>query len=1061
LRYVIFGGEALELWRLEDWYQHRSDHFPLLVNMYGITETTVHVSHVVLDQQVVRQEHRSLIGQGIPDLRVYVLDGGLQVVPVGVGGELYIAGAGLARGYLRRAGLTGERFVADPYGEAGTRMYRSGDMARWRGDGVLEYLGRSDQQVKVRGFRIELGEIESALQQQAGVVQAVVVVREDRAGEKRLVGYVVGEPGVEVGELRRGVGERLPDYMVPAAIVRLERLPLSPNGKLDRKALPAPEYQSGQAYRAPRTPQEEVLCALFAEVLGLSRVGLDDNFFELGGHSLLATRLISRARGTLGVELSIRSLFEAPSVAALVERVREAQQARVPLQAMVRPEEIPLSYAQRRLWFLNRLEGANATYNIPVAVRLGGILQVEALAAALGDVVERHESLRTVFPEKLGVPRQQVLSIAEARLRVAVRAVREGEKEAALREVVEQGFDLGWEIPLRAQLFALGTEEHVLVVVMHHIASDGWSMGPLMRDIAEAYTARCRGEAPGWAPLRVQYADYTLWQQEVLGEESDPESVLAQQLGYWQRVLAGLPEQLELPSDWPRPAQASYRGGVVGLRLSAQLHGRLLTMARENQVSLFMVLQAGLAGLLSRLGAGSDIPLGSTIAGRTDRALEELVGFFVNTLVLRTDTGGNPGFLELLERVRGVNLDAYAHQEMPFERLVEVLNPARSLARHPLFQVMLTFQNVPEAGFHLPGLSTSVEGMGVGVAKFDLSFSLGEQRGAGGVAEGIAGVIEYSTDLFTRETVERIGERLERLLEAVAEDGERRLGSIELLSEGERAQILEEWNGTRESVPMGSLPELFEEQAGRRGEATAVVFQEQSLSYGELNQRANQVAHRLRAEGIGPEDVVALALPRSLEMVVSLLGIVKSGAAYLPLDPEYPTERLRFMLEDAQPALLLSTRELARRLPTAGCRSWLLDEEQSAAELAAQPRSNLSQSQRCQPLLPQHPAYVIYTSGSTGTPKGVVIAQQNVIRLFKATEQWFHFDSKDTWTLFHSYAFDFSVWELWGPFLYGGRLVVVPYLLSRTPVEFLHFLATYGVTVLNQTPSAFYQLMES
>src|SRR5882762_7037709 len=771
-------------------------------------------------------------------------------------GELYIAGTGLARGYMRRSGLTSERFVANPYGDPGTRMYRTGDLARWRADGVLEYLGRIDQQVKVRGFRIELGEIESALQQQAGVAQAVVMLREDRAGEKRLVGYVVGDAELEIGTLRQRLSERLPDYMVPAAIMQLERIPLTPNGKLDRKALPAPEYQSSEMYRAPRTPQEEVLCGLFAEVLGVERVGLDDNFFDLGGHSLLATRLVSRVRATLDVELSIRSLFESPTVSGLVERLGGAQPGREQLHAMQRPDEIPLSYGQLRLWFLNRLEGPNATYNIPLIVRLRGALQVEAMEAAIRAVVDRHESLRTVFPERSGAPRQEILDAESSRLSLKVQAVSSGELEELLSKSIRQGFDLSREIPLRVRLFRLGSEEHVLLLVMHHIASDGWSMGPLAKDIGQAYAAYLQGESPQWTPLRVQYADYALWQREVLGEESDPESVLSQQLEYWRGVLDELPEQLELPTDRPRGVQSSYRGESIALRLPAELHRSLLNIARENHVSLFMVLQAGVSALLSRLGAGNDIPLGSTIAGRTDAALEDLVGFFVNTLVLRTDTSGEPGLRELLERVRKVNLDAYAHQELPFERLVEVLNPVRSLAHHPLFQVMLTFQNAPEATLELPGLQVQAEGSGTGVAKFDLTFNLGELRSTNGEPEGIGGLIEYSTDLFDRASVERMAERLERLLVGLSADVEQPLGGIDLLSSVERVQILEGWNDISAIAPGRTLPELFEAQVGRSPDAVALIWEGEELSYAELNARANQLAHGLRDAGIGPENIV-------------------------------------------------------------------------------------------------------------------------------------------------------------------------------------------------------------
>ena len=659
----------------------------------------------------------------------------MEPVPAGVVGELYIAGAGLARGYVERRGVTAERFVADPFGAAGSRMYRTGDLARWRSDGVLDFIGRADQQVKIRGFRIEPGEIEAALVRHSSVAQAAVIAREDAPGNKRLVAYVVGAAGaaVDAAELRSHVGRSLPDYMVPSAFVGLERLPLTPNGKLDRRALPAPDLTPATV-RAPRTPQEEILCALFAEVLGLARVGIDDNFFALGGHSLLVMRLISRIRASLDVEIAIRALFEAPTVEMLAQRLHEGEAARPALVRLPRPAEIPLSFAQRRLWFLHRLEGPSATYTIPLAVRLTGALEPAALEAGLGDVVERHESLRTIFPETLGVPRQLILEASAARPRLAIEAVTEAALAEALAAAARQGFDLATESPLRAHLFALGEREHVLLLLLHHIAGDGWSMAPLWRDLARAYAARLEDKAPELAALPVQYADYTLWQHQVLGREDDAQSAIARQLAFWTSSLKDLPDQLDLPSDRHRPAVASYRGDRVPLHIGAELHRGLLALARAGQASLFMVLQAALAALLSRLGAGTDIPIGSPIAGRTDSALDDLVGFFVNTLVLRTDTAGNPSFRDLVARVRASNLAAYGHQELPFERLVEVLNPARSLARHPLFQVMLALQNNAPVSLDLVGLSVSVELVDTASAKFDLSISLGGATRIGRIA---------------------------------------------------------------------------------------------------------------------------------------------------------------------------------------------------------------------------------------------------------------------------------------------------------------------------------------
>ena len=976
-------------------------------------------------------------------------------------GELYIAGAGLARGYLKRPALSAERFVADPYGAPGTRMYRTGDLARWRAEGVLDFLGRTDEQLKLRGFRIELGEIEAALLSHPRVAQAAVIAREDRAGDKRLVGYVVARAAqsLDRAELRSYLAGTLPDYMVPAAFVVLEALPLTPNGKLDRKALPAPDLRAAKGHwRAPRSPQEENLCALFAEVLGVSSVGVEDNFFEMGGHSLLAARLVSRIRTSLGVELPIRSLFEASTVAGLAKCLQATQAARPALEPLERPAQIPLSFAQRRLWFIGQLEGPSPTYNIALALRLRGRLDQGALEAALGDVVQRHESLRTLFAELNGAVFQRILEAARAQRRLEVVPATEATLAQALSEAARYCFDLGTEIPLRATLFTVDPNEQVLLLLVHHIAADGWSMLPLVRDLAQAYTARCQSKAPELRPLAVQYADYALWQQQTLGDESDPESSLGRQLAFWKQTLDALPEQLELPTDRPRPAIASYRGQRVPLQLSPELHGRLLTLAHENQSSLFMVLQAGIAVLLTRLGAGTDIPIGSPIAGRTDIGLEELVGFFVNTLVLRTDTSGNPSFRQLLARVRDTDLAAYAHQELPFERLVELLNPARSLARHPLFQVMLAFQNTPEASLELPGIIATLEPVDLPAAKFDLLFDLGERRAAEGTPEGVIGSIQYRSDLFAQSSVQAIAQRLVRLLEAATAQPDRPIGQLNILSSEERRQVLLEWNSTQQRLPKATLPSLFEAQVARSPQATALVFEDNTLTYAELNLQANQLAHHLISLGVGPESLVGIALERSVELVVALLGTLKAGAAYLPLDPDYPQARLMHMIADAAPVLVLSTVALRTRLPLT-VKVLSLDAPEVNAVLEQTPARNPTDADRICSLSPYHPAYVIYTSGSTGTPKGVVVTQQNVVRLFGATQRWFRFSSQDVWTLFHSYAFDFSVWELWGALLYGGRLVVVSKIVTRSPTEFLQLLAQQRVTVLNQTPSAFYQLM--
>ncbi|MER7758041.1 condensation domain-containing protein, partial [Kitasatospora sp. NPDC097643] len=643
--------------------------------------------------------------------------------------------------------------------------------------------------------------------------------------------------GALLGELRDWLRGRLPDYLVPSALVALEALPLTASGKLDRRALPAPDLGSTHAGRAPRTPQEQLLTELFAEVLGLAQVGVEDSFFDLGGHSLLATRLASRVRATLGVELEVRTLFETPTVAALAARLDGSGAARPALTARPRPDLVPLSFAQRRLWFLNRMDGPSGTYNMPFALSLTGDLDRSALHAALADVIARHESLRTVLRETDGVPHQVVLSASQARPALPVVEVDESRLAERLAETARRGFDLATEPPLRAELYALAPDRHVLLVVVHHIAADGWSTGPLSGDLAAAYAARCRGEEPQWSPLPVQYADYTLWQRDLLGDAADPDSLFARQLAYWKDELAGMPQQLQLPGDRPRPPVASQQGGQVTVRLDAELHQALRDLATAHGASMFMVLQAGLAALLTRLGAGTDIPIGSPIAGRTDQALDELVGFFVNTLVLRTDTGGDPGFAELLGRVRQKALTAYDHQDVPFEYLVEVVNPARSLAHHPLFQVMLGLHNAPGGDFDLPGLDVAAHPVAALTAKFDLGVSLAERFGPDGSPAGIVGAVEYATDLFDRSTVETLIVRWTRFLAAVAAAPELPIGGIDLLSAGERRELLPAAEG--EAVA-GTLPELFEAQVAATPDAVALVHGEVELTYRQLNARANR-----------------------------------------------------------------------------------------------------------------------------------------------------------------------------------------------------------------------------
>ncbi|WP_281278518.1 non-ribosomal peptide synthetase [Streptomyces tateyamensis] len=924
-----------------------------LANFYGPTETTVYATAWQDDRPAAGAPP---IGRPRHNTLAYVLDAHGSPVPPGVPGELFLAGGGLARGYLDRPALTAERFVPDPFGLPGSRMYRTGDIVHWTADGELQYRGRTDHQVKVRGFRIELGEIEDRLARHPQVAQAVVLVREtvlpgeDAPVDQRIVAYLVPREGAapDDEELRAHAAQALPGYMVPSAFVLLAELPLNPSGKLDRAALPAPEHRVQAEGRAPRTARERRLAELFAQVLGVERVGLDDSFFTLGGHSLLVTRLVSRIRAELGVELPLRAVFEAPTVAGLTARLAAAQRARTALtRRPQRPERIPLSYAQQRLWFLNRFEESAATYNLPIALHLSGTLDGAALRAAVRDLVERHESLRTVFPEHQGEPYQQIVPMAEVGELVSA-------EHADVAAAARHRFDLTRELPLHGTLLRESAQEHTLVLTIHHIAADGLSLAPLAADLAAAYTARLAGAAPSWDDLPVQYADYTLWQRELLGTETDPESLISAQLDHWRSALAELPELIELPTDRPRPVESSNRGDLVEFALEP---GALAELARRCDATPFMVAQAAVAALLGRLGAGTDIPLGTPVGGRTDGALDPLVGFFVNTLVLRTDLTGNPAFGELVARVKAVDLAAFAHQDVPFERLVEVLNPTRAMNRHPLFQVMVAFTpESTEQAPQLPGLSVTPVALGEESAKFDLSFTFSPDGGS----------VEFATDLFDRDTVARLADRLCRLLAAVAADPGLPLSEIELLTPAELTRILVDWNATEQGSPLPSFPELFEQQVRDTPDAVALVAVDEQLSYAELNRRANRLARELRARGAGPERCVALALPRTSHLVVAQLAVWKAGAAYLPLDPAAPASRTTQMLQDARPVLGLAIGRTAHTLD--GLPVLLLDEpvpDHPDTDLGLRPD-------------PNHPAYVIYTSGSTGRPKGVLIEHRSL-----------------------------------------------------------------------------------
>ncbi|MFE6919900.1 non-ribosomal peptide synthase/polyketide synthase [Nocardia sp. NPDC057663] len=1071
LRMVFASGEALPpapaqlLRRLTGTAVH---------NLYGPTEAAVDVTfHEVVDADVLTVP----IGEPVHNTRVYVLDQRLRPVPVGVPGELYLGGAQLARGYAGRVDLTADRFVADPFAASGegpshtagvpqpvdrpgvgSRMYRTGDLVAWTADGELEYLGRTDFQVKLRGLRIELGEVEAALAGLAEVAQAAVVVRDDL-----LVAYLVAAADLDVDAVRVALTRTLPAYMVPAAFVELDAFPLNASGKLDRKALPEPVFEAA-VFRAPVTEVERIVATTFATVLGFPadrEVGLDDDFFALGGNSLNATQVAARLGAALDTQVPVRLLFDAPTVAALAERcvALRGTGRRLPLTIRERPQRIPLSAAQRRMWFLNRYladaDGpGDAVDNIPVALRLSGDLDIAALEAALADVVDRHETLRTSYPD--GPEGAEQLIAGTARLGLRPEPITEAELPECLLSCAAIRFDLTTEIPLRAALFAVA-DEHVLVLVVHHIAADGFSLGPLAADLMTAYAARRDGTAPAWSPLPIQYADYALWQDENLGEATDPTSLAHTQLAFWRRGLAGLPEQLELPTDRPRPAESSFRGGVHRFQIDSDLHSELRELARKHEATLFSTVHAALAVLLSRLSGGSDIAIGTPVAGRGEAALDGLIGMFVNTLVLRSQIDPRAEFETTLDAVRAGDLDALSHADIPFEQIVDAVDPARSRNRHPLFQVALVLQNFTVPALEAAGLQVAPVDFDAAVAKFDLQFTVRETDDVDGRADGMAIEIAYATDLFDAGSIAVLARRFTQVLAAVVADPTVVVGDIQLLSAEEQQRTLHDWATTGSSVTSGTetMLDRFAQVAAASPHAVAVKAGRSALTYGELDAWSNRLARRLAGAGVGPETLVAVALPRSVELAVALLAVLKAGGGYLPIDPNYPADRIEYVLDDARPLCAIAN------AGTGLARDWfggpVLDP--AADTLSGYSVAPLTDADRRAPLTPANTAYVIYTSGSTGRPKGVVIPHTNVLALLDNSARHFGFGPSDVWTMFHSYAFDFSVWELWGALLTGGSIVLVDYFTSRSPEQFRELLLAERVTVLNQTPSAFYQLI--
>ncbi|HYO16637.1 MAG TPA: non-ribosomal peptide synthase/polyketide synthase [Thermoanaerobaculia bacterium] len=1021
-----------------------------LVNNYGPTESTV----VATSGTVEGGEGVPSIGRPIHNTRVLVLDRDFAPVPVGVPGELLVGGLGLARGYLARPALTSERFVPDPFSGPGARLYRTGDLVRWSPSGTIEFLGRIDFQVKVRGLRIEMGEIEAVLAGQPGVREAVVIAREDRPGQIRLVAFVVPQDlatattPVELGgDLRR----RLPDYMIPSAFVLLEALPLSPNGKVDRRSLSGveviPQAPAGEEPAAPRTPTEELLAGLWAEVLGLDRVGVHDDFFELGGHSLLATRLASRIRSALRVEMPLGLLFERPTVAGLAAALESAPlgEAAPPIQPAPRgPEGDELSFAQQRLWFLDRLEPGSSMYNIPVAFRLRGRLDAAAWTAALGEVVRRHEALRTTFGTVDGTPVQRIapprpFTLPVVDLRALPEALREEEAARLAEAEARRPFDLAAGPLGRFSLLRLEEDDHLALLTQHHIVSDGWSMGVLLGELAALYRAAVQGEPSPLPELPVQYADFARGQRQWLRGEA-----LERRLVFWRERLAGVPV-LDLPTDRPRPPVQTFRGAARSRTLPALLGRAVAALGRREGTTLFMTLLAAFQASLQRTAGQDDFAVGSPIAGRNRREIEGLIGFFVNTLVLRAGLGGNPSFRELLTRVREMSLAAFAHQDVPFERLVEELAPERDLGRSPLFQVSFVLQEAPRVP-ELPDLLLEPVEAEKRDAKFDLGMAAADRR------DGLGLALAFNTDLFDAVRIERMLGHFETLLEAAVESPERQLSELPLLSPAERYQLLVEWSSASPIAREEDSPvALFETWAARTPEAVALTFEGERLTYGELDALAEDVARRLQALGVGPEDRVGLCLERSFRLIAALLGVLKAGGAYVPLDPSYPRERLAYMLEDSGIVALLTETGTQDALPPHDVPWVLLDGVQDPEEKVFGPRPASGAH-------PDNAAYVIYTSGSTGTPKGVVNSRRALSALL--TDRLGTLDARDRVLHKSPISFDASIVETFAPLAAGARVVLARPGGQQDAAYLVRLIEREGVTVIGAPPALLTALLE-
>ncbi|MHC5915817.1 MAG: amino acid adenylation domain-containing protein, partial [Nostoc sp.] len=1041
LRHITCGGEALRGELIERFFaQLNLDN--VLHNCYGPTEASIDTTFWSCQRGT--NYAFAPIGRPITNAEIHILDENLQPVPVGESGELHIGGIGLARGYLNRPELTIDKFIFNPFSSGrGARLYKTGDLARYLSDGNIEFLGRIDHQVKIRGFRIELGEIEAILAQHPALTQTIVIAREDVIGDKQLVAYIVASPELtpSQADLRHFLQGQLPEYMVPAYFVFLDTLPLNPNGKIDRRALPAPDtFTLGLSTKfvAPENLTEEVLASIWAKVLRLEQVGIHDNFFELGGHSLLATQVISRIRQAFRIEIPLQLLFENPTIATLAEALPQNQTLENAPQNQTIPqvanrESASLSFAQQRVWFLEQLQPNSPAYILSNAQRLMGKLNADVLQQSLDAIVVHHQALRTNFIKVDGSPIQVIGTPRPVELKTI--KVTQEQVESLLNQEAQRPFNLESDLMLRATLLQVDEHQHILLLVMHHIASDGWSTGILWQQLAAVYEAFLSGKPDPLPKLPIQYADFAVWQHQWLSGE-----ILSGQINYWKTQLVGTNTVLELPTDRPRPPVQTYQGAVQSLMLPQTLSASLKELSHQQGVTLFMTLLAAFGTILHRYTGQEDILIGSPIAGRNQVETEGLIGFFVNTLAIRTQLSGNPSFRQLLSQVREVTLGAYAHQDLPFEKLVEELQPERNLSHSPLFQVMFAFHNTPRELWELPGLTITPLKVHSGAAKFDLTLDLEE------TSSGIKGGIEYNTDLFDATTIARMIGHFQTLLAGIVANPEQQISDLPLLTPAEQHQLLGEWNNTQTDYDLSQcLHQLFEAQVEKTPDALAVKFADKHLTYHQLNCRANQLAHHLQTCGVQADVLVAICVERSLEMVVGLLGILKAGGAYVPLDPEYPQERIAYMLEDCQAPVLLTQKSLVAHLPTSTQKICLdSDWETISQQSDGNPNSSIK---------PVDLAYVIYTSGSTGKPKGAMNSHRGICNRLLWMQDAYKLTQSDRVLQKTPFSFDVSVWEFFWPLLTGARLVMAQPGGQRDATYLINTIAQEEITTLHFVPS--------